>query len=760
MIRGGKRMDSFKDMKIRGKMLTGFLVIAFILAVGGGIGFLSMGKMGTATDIVYEEKVPIMEAALKASIAVVAGRDIMGEYLLHEDLKDRETFRAEFQELEEDYHMWYQAATQGTDSEMFRSHSGDRWAERQGGKRVIAVAVDSEVAKHFSVASGYHDQFVEASHAMMLAHDAMLAMAGEKDELVKDLKTSRNRAQGIILAQDDVQLKFDFMSMKYRAKEYIFQYMDEKHEKEWQDSIRTLKASVASSSLEADSREMVLKALDEYESLALKMVSVIEEIKQLQGEEMAQMMALDEASAKVEEAMSRVEEVATNEMEVAAASADATKSTYNVLVVLGTILAIVLALGIGRLLADSITKPLHRLVRYSKVVASGDITKDIRARTKDELGELYGSFGSMLDNLRNLIIQVQGSAHRVAATSQQLAASSEEMTATTTQVSTTMQQIANGAHGQSRQVESASQEMKRMADMVHQVSRKAQATAETSMKTEETAKVGGEAAKEATAKMNEIHVVVNDSATVVKKLGERSHRIEEIVDLITSIADQTNLLALNAAIEAARAGEHGRGFAVVAEEVRKLAEGSAKAAEEIGGLISAIKEETDRAVESMEKGTKEVAEGKEIVNKALASLEEIVGAVNETVANVQEISNATQEQTALTESVVKAMEAIAATAEETAAGTEEASAAAEEQTASMEEISSSAQELSNLALQLQEATSRFKVNGGDVQEKPELREPLSLPVEELRVSSEASMIHALEAEAMATNGGTRRKKGQ
>jgi methyl-accepting chemotaxis protein len=425
-----------------------------------------------------------------------------------------------------------------------------------------------------------------------------------------------------------------------------------------------------------------------------------------------------------------------------------------------TILAVILAILITFVLTRALTEPINKLVDVTRTISKGDLTKEIEVASSDEIGELADSFRGMVSNLRDLVSRVQGSAQRVAATSQELAASSEEMTATTTQVSTTVQQIAAGAQGQSRQVESASQEMKRMAERVHQISEKARAAAETSGKTEEIAKVGGEAAKEATVKMNEIHVVVNDSATVVKELGERSQRIGEIVDLITGIAEQTNLLALNAAIEAARAGEHGRGFAVVAEEVRKLAEGSAKAAEEIGGLIRDIQVVTDKAVESMEKGTMEVAEGGEIVNKALVSLEDIVGAVNETVANIQEISSATQEQTTLTESITKAVEDVAATAEEAAAGTEEASAAAEEQTASMEEISSSAQELSALALQLQEATSRFKLNGKGVHGKPEVHKPLASVVKEPSIPSKAeageygpSMVDVPGVEAVATNGG-------
>jgi methyl-accepting chemotaxis protein len=195
----------------------------------------------------------------------------------------------------------------------------------------------------------------------------------------------------------------------------------------------------------------------------------------------------------------------------------------------------------------------------------------------------------------------------------------------------------------------------------------------------------------------------------VRNLGNRSNEIGRIVEVITGIADQTNLLALNAAIEAARAGEQGRGFAVVAEEVRKLAEQSRTAAEQISGLIGEIQNDTNNAVTTMDAGGREVAAGTEAVEKAGAAFAAIANAVQGMVARIQEVSAATQSLAAGSQQAVKAVESIAAITEEAAAGSQEVGASAQEQSASVQEIASSSESLAQMAQELQRAVAEFSI---------------------------------------------------
>ena len=372
-------------------------------------------------------------------------------------------------------------------------------------------------------------------------------------------------------------------------------------------------------------------------------------------------------------------------------------------------LAVLMAIVIAIKLTLSITRPLNSLVKSTEVIASGDLTQEVNAQSEDEIGDLANSFRQMLESLRNTVGQLLSTSAQVSSSSEELSAASEQMNSTTQEVSSTVQQIAKGAQTTAQRVEETSKVMEQMNASVSQVAAGAQQAASASLQAKHAAEKGSEAAEETMKKMNSIFGVIANSSQVVKKLGERSEDITQIVSVITDIADQTNLLALNAAIEAARAGEAGRGFAVVADEVRKLAEGSAKAADQISRLIKEIQKETGQAVTAMEAGSKEVSEGRQIVTENSRAFKEIVKVVEQTATMVEQISAATEQMAAGTKQVVKSVDEIAANAEEAASATEEAAASTEEMTASMEEMTASAQELAEMAIRLRELGKRFKV---------------------------------------------------
>ncbi len=353
--------------------------------------------------------------------------------------------------------------------------------------------------------------------------------------------------------------------------------------------------------------------------------------------------------------------------------------------------------------------PLRDLGAVMLQAGSGDLTTRTTVDTDDEIGLLAQECNALIASLEAVARQVRSSAESVSGAAGRLSVSSQEMNSSTMEISSSVQQIAHGAELQSRKVEETSAAMETIASHVGETARQAEDASRASGEAARFALEGEEATDEAIRKIEEVRQAIETLAESVSVLGERSTEIGSIVDVITSIAEQTNLLSLNAAIEAARAGESGRGFSVVAEEVRKLADGSAKAAERIADLVKDVQTETSKAVEYMEIGAHEVLTGTEVVSRSGDSLRKISDAVSRTAMLAERIARSTAEQSDKTASVDKAMHDIAAVVEQNAASAQETAAAAQEQTACMEQVSASAQELADMSERLEDAVRRFRV---------------------------------------------------
>lgn len=383
------------------------------------------------------------------------------------------------------------------------------------------------------------------------------------------------------------------------------------------------------------------------------------------------------------------------------------------------ICVVLIVLILSFVIARSVTTPLNKVIsRINEIAgAEGDLTLTLPEAGKDEISQLAKAFNRMLGSIRGIVRVVLDTTERVSASSQQLSSSAQEMSATTQEIASAVQQIAKGAQTQAQQVDSISSVIAQMDGSVKQVTEEVALSSGTSHTATQVAELGNTTMLNNVEKINTMYQTVLDSSKVVQTLGARSEQIGGIVAVITNIADQTNLLALNAAIEAARAGEAGRGFAVVADEVRKLAEGSAKAADQIADLVRSIQKETSDAVDSMELGSKEVEEGRVETLKASEALQKIIATIQMMTQSTQRIDISAQQMSKGTKQVVLNMEDLAATAEESAAGAAEAGASTEEMSASMEEVAAAAQELSDMAITLKETVQRFKVGATVVKRK-------------------------------------------
>ncbi|RKZ30103.1 hypothetical protein DRQ33_08165 [bacterium] len=345
-------------------------------------------------------------------------------------------------------------------------------------------------------------------------------------------------------------------------------------------------------------------------------------------------------------------------------------SKYRQLVLLMGIIILLLGGFAGLLMGGTITKPIQTLLKRTVELSkrTGDLTAKVPISSKDEVGELGTSFNNMIDGLRGIIEKVLLTANEVSEMVKQLSSSSQDINATLQEVSSTVQEISAGSARTAQQVSETSRVVEEMTSSIVSLTQDSQAAVE---------------------KMNMISETVTDTMNVINQLAEHSSEIQEFVKIISDIANQTNLLALNASIEAARAGEAGRGFTVVAEEVKKLAEDSAEAADQIGHLINDIISKIDAAVNNMKQSTKTVQEGKTVITDVSTRIQDIMA------AGAKDVEDKISE--------------ISAMSENAASATEETSAATEEIASSMEQMTHLIQLLITREDELRELVGRFKV---------------------------------------------------
>ncbi|TYO95945.1 methyl-accepting chemotaxis protein [Desulfallas thermosapovorans] len=340
-------------------------------------------------------------------------------------------------------------------------------------------------------------------------------------------------------------------------------------------------------------------------------------------------------------------------------------SLRNYILVLG-IVAVLVGLALMLVVAQKMVQPINEILDSVRQVARGDLTKQVRVNTADEIGDLAGGFNQMINSLRDIVAKVQDNSFKLSSHSQELAASGqqvsaamEEVTGTTGEVAATSQQSADNA----REAEKESMRMREVA---------------------------GEGHAAVSQALDKINIIAENSKMLsgaVEDLGRQSNRIGQITGAIIDIAEQTNLLALNAAIEAARAGEHGRGFAVVAEEVRKLAEQSGRAADEITGLIKQVQGGVDKAIAATKQSVSGVEEGVVLAGKAGTALDEITRSI---IKNTDMIKN------------------LAISSDQVNEGTQQLSSASQQISSTIQQLAGEAQELADIALELQQMAAKFK----------------------------------------------------
>jgi methyl-accepting chemotaxis protein len=388
---------------------------------------------------------------------------------------------------------------------------------------------------------------------------------------------------------------------------------------------------------------------------------------------------------------------------------ESSKTSSNIATI-GSIFIIIVVIGVAFWYSGNLARRLGKISRDLKEVGTLNLLgAELIPARNDEIGDMGLVINSMRHSLKDFVGRIAGNSQTLAASSEELSATVSEHVKSVEIVAQSISEIAAGAAQNADNISNISATLEEISAGSEEISAGA---AEVNLSTQNAVAEAGrgmEMLAEVVSQNEHINQSMSEITVVTTKLSQGSEKIKGIVTVIDGIAAQTNLLALNAAIEAARAGEAGRGFAVVADEVRKLAEQSAIATQDIAEIIVNMGEEINFAVATVGKANQEVLRGKESAVTTQEGFKVILDKLEGVKTGVEQIAVAVDETARGTQTMVVSIENISVVAQKTSESSGTVAASSEEQNAGMHEINQNAVNLSKLATDMMEIVKKFKI---------------------------------------------------
>jgi methyl-accepting chemotaxis protein len=376
-----------------------------------------------------------------------------------------------------------------------------------------------------------------------------------------------------------------------------------------------------------------------------------------------------------------------------------------IVMLISVVVIILFAYMVSGFLTGDLIKVGHSLSK----IKDGDLTIITQIKSKDEIGELADNLNGTVGGIRTIVGELKSISDDVATSSRTLATTAEKTSQSAEEVTRTADEIARGASEQATEAEKSTIMTSNLSDQMDELSVNTGSMLENVREVMDANTAGIESMGLLHEKSQENNEATERIEKAINALDEKAKEIGNILVTITSIADQTNLLALNASIEAARAGEQGKGFAVVADEIRKLAEDSRSATEDIRVIVQNIQEESNSTVGIMEEVKTRSVEQLDAVNESNKAFELITDKVGTISSKIESINDFVTEMNDKKDEIVLAISNISSISEETAAASQEVTASMEQQNASVDEVAQFATQLDELANRLMARFEQFKV---------------------------------------------------